>query len=289
MNYFIENLETLNLVKHFYQSTYETHDFFFARKRAIYYPVLTDFTWLLFTALPYNLYRKQFWHLRSRFLTLKYFKILRNTVSVELTFRKYHSPKHRKNLNVRLLSVFRTIRTYLGFLNNARTDLFYFFKQKILQSRPFSHYLTLSFCKNKLYINLQGLTRKTYAILTAGFFIRFYERKKSLRKSKAVRVLMARYLRKLLLVIQVRALTLVVKKNPKFFLEFMNILYTPLTHQLTDPLTGLTFDDVRGLVFKIPYFIFYSNKSYSFNKGASVGRIKRKVLRRLVYMNKVID
>jgi hypothetical protein len=98
------------------------------------------------------------------------------------------------------------------------------------------HFLIFSFTKSRLYINLQNFLKKNYLFLSTGLFIRFFERKKSLKKSKTIKLLMAKFLRKLFLISCIRNTIVIVKKNPLFFLEMMNLFNTAVPYKFVNPI-----------------------------------------------------
>lgn len=102
---------------------------------------------------------------------------------------------------------------------------------------------------------------------------------------------MIKYLKKLLMVSNTFYLNLIIKKTPFYFNELMQIFNSPIDQAFDHPVTTLKLDEKspENFDFKIKYFIFINNKTYTFNKLKKRGRIKRKIRRKLILKNKFID
>jgi hypothetical protein len=151
--------------------------------------------------------------------------------------------------------------------------------------------LILSFKKNKLYVNLQNLNKKNYLSLSAGLFIKFFEKKKSLKKNKTIKLLMAKYVRKLFLVSKIKNVILMIRRIPVFINEIINFFNMPIAHKFLNPIDGKNIEENENnfTQIKFLYFLFLENKNFSKNKIAQKGRIKRKILRKVVFENKLVD
>jgi hypothetical protein len=129
-------------------------------------------------------------------------------------------------------------------------------------------------------------------MLSPGLFIKFFEKRKALKRNKMIKFLMAKYLRKIILLTGLRNFILVIKKTPVFFVEFLTFLYQPIIHKFLNPFTQkitTEFDIKSDFFIKILYFIFLKNNSFTKNKTKAKGRIKRKIYRKLVLTNGIID
>lgn len=143
-----------------------------------------------------------------------------------------------------------------------------------------------------MYINLQNnLNKKTYLYLTPGFFVKFFEKKKSIKKNKNTKILMSKYLRKIYIITKIKNQIIVVKNNPIFLIEFLTFLNSPIIHKFYDPLKKKIINEKKSPQFntKTIYFIFFKNHEYSFNKKKKIGRIKRKIKRKIIIQNQILD
>jgi hypothetical protein len=234
----------------------------------------------------YNHYNNSFFF-KKNFNNIKYeklltFIILKKVKILHLNFKFFDIN------NILILNNF--ILLYNFFLNSIYIDIFYFTKFLKIKNRIL-FYLTFSFKKKKLYINLQNKKKKNYISISTGLFIKFFEKRKSIKKNKAIKLLMAKYLRKLFIISKINNLILVIKKTPLFINELINFLNTPIAHKFLNPIDQKIVDESinKNLSIRFLYFIFMENKNFSKNKIASKGRIKRKILRKITFENRIID
>jgi hypothetical protein len=151
--------------------------------------------------------------------------------------------------------------------------------------------LILTFKKNKFFINLSDHFKHNYFFLSTGFFIKFFDKKKIYKKSKIIRTIMAKYLRKIFLLLNFPQLIVLVKKNPIFFLEFLNLFNQQIPYKFNEPLTNREIHDnnLKKFITKFLYFIFINSENYGANKTKKKGRVKRKISRKIVIRNSIID
>jgi hypothetical protein len=102
---------------------------------------------------------------------------------------------------------------------------------------------------------------------------------------------MAKYLRKLFIISKIKNLILIVKKTPVFINEIINFFNLPIAHKFLNPIEQKIIEESynSSLSFKFLYFIFMENKNFSKNKLPQKGRIKRKILRKVTFENKIVD
>lgn len=155
--------------------------------------------------------------------------------------------------------------------------------------------LYLTFTANRLFVNLfnRSGTARNYLSLSVGLFLKFFKNKKSFKKNKLVKMLLIKYLRKLLIVSEIRDIILYVKKTPVFFTELLKTLTTPVIHPFLNPHTGKVYDDnMMNSKISFPnikYLIFSKTKAYGYMKGPQKGRLKRKIMRRIIQTNRMPD
>jgi hypothetical protein len=234
----------------------------------------------------YNIYINNLNLIRKNFNHIKYEKLINLIKLKKLNQSINKTVLNRINNNI--LTNFVLI--YNFFLNSIYLDIFYFNKFLKNKNRIF-FFLILSFKKKKLYINLQNNNKKNYLSISTGLFIKFFEKRKSIKKNKAIKLLMVKYLRKLFIISKINNLILIIKKTPLFVNELINFLNTPIAHKYINPIDQKIIDESvnRYLAIRFSYFIFTENKNFSKNKTPAKGRIKRKILRKITFENKIID
>ena len=106
-----------------------------------------------------------------------------------------------------------------------------------------------------------------------------------------MRLLMARFLRKVLIILKLKRVVVYIRGIPLFFELFLNMLYKPLSHVFVNPLTGVEVDETlkNHLTLNIYKVFFNKVKPFGYQKTRKKGRVKRKIRRKLVKLNKVID
>lgn len=153
--------------------------------------------------------------------------------------------------------------------------------------------LLFNFRKHYLYITLFGRRHNVFFSIGTSLFLKFVNYKKSLKKSYSLKLLLIKYLRKLLLVSNLTNFYLYVRHTSAQLNKFLQLLQKPFNHSFTNPLTGEVVEEgaKNGQLdwFNFQYMIFLNNKPYGFMKTKKTGRLKRKIRRRLVKLNRITD
>lgn len=152
--------------------------------------------------------------------------------------------------------------------------------------------LYFTFTSNRLFINLLNFSGKNYTSLAVGLFLKFFKNKKSFKKNKLIKILLVKYLRKLLIIAGIRNLYLYIQKKPLFFQELCKTLTTPLVNSFVNPLTSLSINEnslFKSQPFTIRYLFFRHTKAYNLMRLPRKGRLKRKIMRRIIKTNRIAD
>jgi hypothetical protein len=160
------------------------------------------------------------------------------------------------------------------------------------ERRPLEHFLRFKFSGNRLALSLTDKPLgHTHFFLSPGLLLKYFNHKKSLKKNKSMRLLMMRFLRKLLIVIKLKSAHVHVKGIPLFLDTLLNMLFQPLTHPVKDPFTDAIIDETLDVQrnIKVTGITFIHPKPYGFHKQKKKGRVKRKIRRRVMKANRVID
>lgn len=261
------------------------------KKRYTYRPTYRKMNLGFYHTVAYNAYQGQFWWAKRRFLNVKYHEFLVAVREKAAQLRiKYRLP-FKNTVKQRYASLYGFLYMYNYFFSSIFVDLFYLAKSLRTRRQRARYFLILSFTKDKLFVNLQNLRRRNYLFLSCGLFIRFFKKKKSFKKNKTVKLLIAKYIRKIYLICRIKNSMLIVKKNPVLLLETINFFNTPIAHKFSDPVENRIIEesDRDSIRFRFLHFIFIENKDFSNNRKPQRGRIKRKILRKLVFENKIVD
>ena len=152
--------------------------------------------------------------------------------------------------------------------------------------------LRFRFNKERLSIVLSDEnSNKTYCFLTPGLLVKFAQNRKSLRKKTSMKVLMMQFLRKLLIVLRLNKIQIISSGVPVLLSRLLYILSQPLSHLITNPLTGSVIDEITQtrtpLNFSSVFFV--RSYPYGYMPTRKRGRVKRKIRRKLVKLGRLID
>nr|ASY95693.1 hypothetical protein [Paraurostyla sp.] len=257
----------------------------FWKKKYTYKRIIRKTNMQFFLAINYNFFQINISWAKRKVFNATYFKYIKlikiNNIRFvrQITFYNKIQTRNKKKKLIDFLKYYSSV-----FSNSFNNIMFFFKKHKKKQSW---YKLILTFRKNKMYLNLQNtLNNKNYLYLTPGFFVKFFEKKKSIKKNKNTKILMSKYLRKVYIVSKIKNQIILIKNNPIFL--FLNL---PIIHKFYDPLKKEIINEKKKPQFntKTLYFIFFKNQDYCFNKKKKIGRIKRKIKRKIILQNQIPD
>ena len=148
------------------------------------------------------------------------------------------------------------------------------------------------FKKGRFFVTLTNFNKKkNYLFLSTGMFIQYFQYKKSLRKNKVLKILIAKYLRKFFLILQIKYIALHFSSTPILLQEIILNLTNPLIKPLKNPITLKTIDEDQPFQFRFTFLYFFFQKSRNFGtfKLRRKGRVKRRIMRKLIKINNVLD
>ena len=163
---------------------------------------------------------------------------------------------------------------------------------------PIYHiYWTFKLHQN-FYINMRNCSSKYYNYLSlySGLFLKFYNNKKPLRKSKLLKILMIKLLRKILLLTNIKIINIIINNASANFVEFYKLLNTPSIIPYFIPNSTTLYNDIivnfnkdKKSLFDIKKLIFRRTLAFAPVKLPRKGRLKRKITRRIVKKNNIMD
>jgi hypothetical protein len=155
------------------------------------------------------------------------------------------------------------------------------------------HNIIFKFNRHQFFISLMDFyQRLNYISLLPGLLIKhLVGRKKGAKKALTTKLLLVRFLRKILLISRIRRLHMVIKSLPLHLPQLFNFLNKPLPHVIKDPFTRKPIDETGEIhtIFEYYALTFLYPKSYGYQKTRKKGRIKRKIRRKIVRLARVID
>jgi len=155
--------------------------------------------------------------------------------------------------------------------------------------------LKFKFKANKI-VPTFGTRFNLYFSASEGVFNSRLDRPKRFKKNKAIKFIMAKYLRKLLIVSSISWMVLVIRNNPFLLNEILQLLNEPSVHKYLNPFSKKIIDEFskkyirQPYVFKFSYFHYIFTKFYGINRHPRPrGIVKRKIWRKLVRLVNKVD
>lgn len=170
-------------------------------------------------------------------------------------------------------------------------DYVYYLKPRV-KNEFVVYRLYLTFTGSRIYANLGTKFGPVdnYFSLSLGLFLKFFKKKKSIKKTKMIKILLMKYIRKLFIISGIISFELFINRTPILLEELINALCNPTGTFFTNPLNNYNYDDtVEKTTFNFMGIYYITPRPYGVKKGPKKGRLKRKIMRRLIRMNKVLD
>jgi hypothetical protein len=212
-----------------------------------------------------------------------------------LTFKLFQKKNLRKyiisyNSFTKLKKFF--IQNYLNFLKiftfkKIRNLGFYFnFNNTYIKN----YILVLNFKRLRFFPLLKTLSNQIFISLSLGLLSKFFQKGKFFLKSKIVYLTLLLFLRKILIFSSFKKFLLFINKKPKYLSEMLNTLTTPSVAQYKHPFSdNIITERELNNPFVFSHIIFTNNKPYGIVKRKQKGRLKRKIFKKIIQLNKILD
>lgn len=199
-------------------------------------------------------------------------------------------PCFYKRLFFEQLHNFCTFYKTTVFFNTLKFGRFLYFK-KIDSTFAYDPKLFFTFSSRRLFFNLRDRQNKNYFSLAVGIFLKYFNYQKSLKKTKSFKFLLAKFLRKILIVSGIRDMVLYLKRPPVLLAELFRFLTRPIISPFFDPISNKTIieDDDNYVTFNFKYFFFLRSVSFTHMKRKQKGRLKRKISKKIIKRNRITD
>lgn len=255
----------------------------------------------LFMLQSYNVKKSEEDKKKSELLKLKFWTSYSNLLFLN---KIDHQPLKKDllkldfNLNKKLYFFNTTLVT------NSFTKLNYIYSLPLTRSIKYSksivndkiqklnnpNILILNFKKARFFPSLTNLKGRLFSTMSLGMFSKFFNKGKSFIKNKSVFLLIASFLRKLILFSEIQGAILIVKRVPLYFKEIISAIYDPVVGFYDSPFNGRVVNEstIKNS-FKFTSFMFFNNKPYGDFKNKQKGRLKRKITKRIISINRMVD
>jgi len=148
----------------------------------------------------------------------------------------------------------------------------------------------LNYRRRNFFPSISSFKMRTFVFSSLGLFSRKFLKSRSFIRSKALYLLSSSFLRKVLIYASFTNLLVYVKRKPLYLQEILSTLFSPVIAPYKHPFLNTTIlENTIKTNFNITNFIFFNNKSYTYQKKRLRGRLKRRIMKRLVRSNNVLD
>ena len=154
--------------------------------------------------------------------------------------------------------------------------------------------LHLNFKRNRYFPQLLDFSSKnTIFNASLGVVSRYFSKKKNFLRSKSSYVLLSTYVRRLLINIKVLSLDLKITGLPVYLNTLIKSVLSPSNSLYKDPFGSGVINENSDFQnsLKFNYVYFFNNKFFGFKslKTKKKGRLKRKISKKIVFGNSIID
>ena len=207
--------------------------------------------------------------------------------------------------NIRLKQVTKQYSVDLRVFNKVILKKYNIIKVKVLdnvkvlnkyktETEKFSNIynIVLNFKKNRFFPYFQmNVSKKVIFNNSLGVISKRFSEKKSYLKSKNSYIMSSSYLRRLLLYISVLRMQMTVIKTPKYLKDILSVLTSNSNSLYKNPFANNELVNEKELNPRIyfEYLVFLNNKALGPIKKKKKGRLKRKISKKIVAYNNILD
>lgn len=225
----------------------------------------------------YNVFTRELYFMPSKKLSLRELnlnKIIKQFSINQATNKLYYLKFH--------ITFLQTLMTYvfdfkgLNYVHNAlftRDDSFLI------------NYKRRNFFPN--FSNDKGLVLTT---TSSGLFAKPLNKGKAFVRNKMIYLMAASFFRKLFIYTSVTGMTMYIKHQPLYLNELLTTLFKPVVSLYDHPFNNYLVDEnLIETRYKFNNIIFLLNKKFTTQKMRQRGRLKRRITKRLIKINNVLD
>lgn len=213
-----------------------------------------------------------------------YFPFIINPYYHEITFKSGSTSVMNKirSVNLYLIKLFKEI---------------VFFQSLSTENQPYIniHILDLNFARRRFFPQLKNINdlnnnQETIFNNSLGITSKYFSKSRKFLKSKASYLFSASYIRRFLTYLGLEDLTLLVRKIPVYLKDIIRVILSPTNVLYKNPFLGGIVNEKRMRIkFTFAYIHFNNNKPYGLVKRKKKGRLKRKISKRVIMVNNILD
>lgn len=153
--------------------------------------------------------------------------------------------------------------------------------------------LNLNFKRKRFFPVIRTLCGLTFFTISLGILAKYIKKGKSFTKKKANFLLVAGFLRKILLYSSLYNLMLMIRRTPMFLQEILSLINNPISNLYKHPFSSKQVNELKefklGNPFNFSRVVFTTTKAYGPVKVKNKGRLKRKITKKLNIIGRVTD
>ena len=201
------------------------------------------------------------------------------------------------NQNISLLvisSLFRKLNiiNHLKFIKNLMNYVFDV-KGTLFNTKAFfssDDLFLINYKRRNFFPNISSNHGRVMVTTSLGLFSKMLNKGKSFIRSKMVYLITMSFFRKVLIYSSFRNLTLFIKNEPLYLNELLSTLFKPVVGFYKHPFNNYLVDEkLIKTAYKFNSILFINNKKFTIQKTRKRGRLKRRIIKRLISVNKVLD
>ncbi len=213
---------------------------------------------------------------KNKFINLdKYLIFINNNICID-----YKSKIYINNIKSILNKVNYSITIYNIYNNN---NYLYYLKN--------IYFLDLNFKKLKFFPQVKEVNeKKTILNNSLGIISKYFSNKKNYLRSKSSFILSASYIRKMLIYTNIFSLRLNISRIPIYIKDILRIIMSKSNTLYKHPFNKtLVNEKILKSEIQFWYISFINNKSHTKKKLRKKGRLKRKISKKILLLNNILD
>ena len=148
----------------------------------------------------------------------------------------------------------------------------------------------INYKRRNFFPNISSSKGQVVVTTSLGLFSKMLNKGKSFIRSKMVYLITMSFFRKVLIYSSFRNLSLFIKNEPLYLNELLSTLFKPVIGFYKHPFNNYLVDEkLIKTSYRFNNILFINNKKFTVQKTRKRGRLKRRIIKRLVSINKVLD
>jgi hypothetical protein len=130
----------------------------------------------------------------------------------------------------------------------------------------------------------------TIFFVSSGFFFKYFSKLKKIKNQRTLLLLSSNLFKKIFLISDMSYLNFILNNISVDFFFFLKLLNMPLLKSFNNPVFDCKVEEgleIDSLMYNFIIFKYNTFKNLKLTRGK--GRIKRKVLKKLIVLNKLLD